>query len=199
MLVSLCSAKSALAGIWIDTDLPALKLRNTNPPIVDILETNLLTTLAVDKAFVSMITRTISRGLLTIAFSRADDILLRRVAEGEAFKDCAKTLCPPVGRPVIDKENTRIAPAIRVTTLLVVFFALKVEPVRGRISVRRNPSVRGALTFFVTVFIVLFLRILNPARQSIVNKRAGELESPPTKTKLLCCEYLQHPGLKLLL
>src|SRR6266852_5295942 len=142
------SVTTALAGIWTDTDFPLFRFRNTIPPIAPIFVTSLLNALLLDDGFVSTIIRTTPCGDLTIAFSKSGDILLRRVCE-----ESAKTLWRPIGRPVIMKENTKTDAVSKVITILVVFFlfALKFPmkvPARGRMSVRRNPSVRGAFTVF---------------------------------------------------
>jgi len=93
-------------------------------------------------------TRTVPPGELCIALSRSGDILLRRVLE---FADTDRV---PVGRPVIRKENTRIATVSRLRTPFVVILLalnfLNEGPAR-RMSDRRNPSVTGALTVFIAL------------------------------------------------
>src|SRR5712691_704009 len=108
-------------------------------------------------------TRTAPPGELTIALSRSGDILLRRVLE------FANTGRAPVGRPVIRKENTRIATVSRLRTPLVVILLalnfLNEEPVR-RMSDRRNPSVTGALTVFIALLMNFDPIASEPARRS---------------------------------
>jgi len=130
---------------------------------VPILVASLPKVLLLDDAFVSTMTRTLLPGELTIALSRSGDILLLRVLE------FANTDRDPVGRPVIRKENTRMAAVSRLRTLLVVILLalnfLNEEPVR-RMSDRRNPSVTGALTVFIALLINFDPMPYEPARRS---------------------------------
>ena len=124
-----------------------------------------------DEDFVSTITRTVLLGELLIAACKSGEI--RRLCEF----DSACTDRTPDENPgrKADSNNAvmRSERTLLVTLLLFAPTFPNGESVRGRMSERRNPSVRGALTVFIILFKVFILRILNPARRPSVNKRAG--------------------------